>query len=90
MQVYLGMLLVIIAVAYVVVRFVGSRSVTGSTDVGEVDRPQARNQSHRRKSNGSNRSASQGSRGNSSDKGMKMASGRSAVVTGSIRKPWGW
>jgi len=90
MYVYLGMFLVIFAGVYLVIRLARSRSAPGSAEGKGAKRLQEWRQSHRRKMNAAKKPVSQKSRNDSSDKNMKMTTGRGVSETVVMQKPWGW
>ena len=86
MEVYAGLLLAALGIAYLVVRSSQSRK-TGELEKNErnVSR-RVLNLSNRSKQKGSLGSASSVSRGKQSGRTLR----RSALVAGTVQKPWGW
>ena len=90
MEVYAGLLLVALGVAYFVVRAFQLRP-TSSVSKEEVSASiQKQFRSHGRKLKGAAGLSTPGSRFNPAKKSMTMARRSSAINEGTIQKPWGW
>ena len=86
MELYAVLLLVAIGIGYLVVRFMQPRSTARNvkhTTTGNRSRPK---NTLRNKQKDSPGSKSPGSRGKSAGRTLN----RSALVGGTIQKPWGW
>lgn len=90
MQVYLIIMLVTVVIAFLAVRLY--RFLASGDGLFNKERalPQTRSQSYRRKRDGSTPSKVHSSRGKHRNRTMTMVTRRSALVTGSVQKPWGW
>ena len=86
MELYAGLLLVAIGIGYLVVRFMQLRStvrIVKHVTTGNRSRPKNTLRNNGKNSSGSK---SPGSSGKSAGRSLN----RSALVGGSIQKPWGW
>ena len=86
MELYAGLLLVAIGIGYLVVRFMQRRSTVRNlkhATTGNRSRPK---NTLRNKQKDSLGSKSPGSRGKSAGRTLN----RSALIGGTIQKPWGW
>jgi len=83
MGIYLGLLLVALAIGYLVVRITQSRNSGMHTGKADKRAPISRKKPYRRKQKGA---IGSGSRLNPAAKAIE----RSVVMAGDIRKPWGW
>ena len=86
MELYAGLLLVAIGIGYLAVRAMHSRStvrIVKHATTGNRSRPKI---TPRNKQKGSLYSKSPGSRGKPAGRTLN----RSALVAGTIQKPWGW
>lgn len=86
MELYAGLLLVAIGIGYLVVRLMQPRStvrIVKHVTTGNRSRPKNTLRNNRKDSSGSK---SPGSSGKSAGRSLN----RSALVGGTIQKPWGW
>ena len=90
MEVYAGLLLIALCIAFVVVRVTNFRSTSSVANEKIAGSHQAQPKSQRRKRKAFGASSTAGSRFKQTDKTMTMARGTSAANAGIIRKPWGW
>lgn len=91
MEVYAGLLLVALGIAYLLVRAIQSRTTPSSVvKKRAAGSHQKQLQSNRRKMKGFAGKPSRRSRINSTEKTMAMVRRSSATNVGTIQKPWGW
>ena len=90
MLMFLGIMIVMITSGLLVLRVFQSRSAADNKEGRGTGFVPVRHPSYRKNLKGSAGLTEQRSRGNSGDRTMKVANRRSALVTGSIQKPWGW
>lgn len=90
MEVYTGLFLIALGIAYLVVRAFQFRSTLGVVKGEVAGSPQKQLRSHRGKRKGSAGLPARGSRFNPTEKAMAMARRSSTVNAGAIQTPWGW
>ena len=90
MEVYAGLFLVALSVAYFIVRAFQLRSTSSVSKEEVAASTQKQFRSHGRKLEGNAGLSAHGSRFNPAKKPMKMARRSSVINAGAIQKPWGW
>ena len=83
MGIYVGLLLITLAIGYLAVRFFQTRVAGKGTDEKKASSPNARQKPHRSKQK---ETMGPGSRSKPTAKAIR----RSALMAGTIQKPWGW
>lgn len=90
MEVYAGLLVIALGIAYLVVRAIQFRSASGVVKEEVAGSPQKQPRSLRRKQKGHAGLPARGSRFNRTKKAMAMDRRNSVVNGGAIQTPWGW
>lgn len=90
MELYAGLLLVTLGVAYLLVRAIQFHSTSGVVKEAVAGSPQKQFRPHRGKRKSHAGLPARGSRFKPAERSMTMARRSSAVNAGIIQKPWGW
>ena len=90
MEVYAGLLIIALGIAYLLVRAIQFHSTSGVVKEEVAGSPQKQLRSHRGKRKGYAGLPARGSRFNPTEKAMAMARRSSVVKIGAIQTPWGW